>query len=242
MACSVFISDIHLEHARPELSGALEAFLLRHSHCDALYILGDLFEAWIGDDDDAALAEHTAHVLRRFSESGPALHLMPGNRDFLLGEDFCARAGATLLRDPTVINLHGIPTLLMHGDSLCTGDTQYQRFRHQVRQQGWQAEMLSRDRNERRELAVRLRAVSREASSNKPQDIVDVSPAEVSRVMAEHGVRHLIHGHTHRPARHTLADGERWVLGDWRERGWAIEASGSGLLLYDFALQGSDYS
>jgi UDP-2,3-diacylglucosamine hydrolase len=236
VSSSVFISDIHLEDTRPELTSALEEFLYRHRRCDALYILGDLFEAWIGDDDDAVLAKHVAGVLRSFSVGGPALHLMHGNRDFLLGQDFCSRAGAILLCDPTVIDLYGTPTLLMHGDSLCTGDTHYQSFRRQVRMPHWQAEMLGRGLHERREIAVRLRAVSRESISNKPEDIVDVTPAAVTRVMAEHRVKRLIHGHTHRPARHAETYGERWVLGDWRDRGWAIEASSSGLLLYDFPL------
>jgi UDP-2,3-diacylglucosamine hydrolase len=161
---------------------------------------------------------------------------MHGNRDFLLGREFCARVGARLLPDPTVIDLYGTPTLLMHGDSLCTADVHYQAFRSQARVPAWQADMLGRSLGERRELAIQLRTLSREASSNKPQDIIDVTPAEVTRLMKQHGVRRLIHGHTHRPARHALAYGERWVLGDWDQRGWAIEASGSGLRLYEFPL------
>jgi UDP-2,3-diacylglucosamine hydrolase len=231
---NVFISDIHLDPTSPELTFALEGFLRRHSRCTALYILGDLFEVWVGDDDDADLARHVAGVLRNFSDAGPIVYLMQGNRDFLLGQDFCSKAGAILLSDPTVIDLYGTPTLLMHGDSLCIGDTHYQTFRRQVRMPRWRAEMLGRGLNERRELAAKLRVVSRESISNKAEDIMDVSITEVTRVMAEHGVKRMIHGHTHRPACHALVDGERWVLGDWSERGWAIEASRSGLLLYDF--------
>jgi UDP-2,3-diacylglucosamine hydrolase len=233
---SLFISDVHLDHSRPELTRALERFLHRHTRCDALYVLGDLFEAWVGDDDDALLATHIASVMRGFSDAGPDLYLMHGNRDFLLGREFCARVGARLLPDPTVIDLYGTPTLLMHGDSLCTADVHYQAFRSQARVPAWQADMLGRSLGERRELAIQLRTLSREASSNKSQDIIDVTPAEVTRLMKQHGVRRLIHGHTHRPARHALAYGERWVLGDWDQRGWAIEASGSGLRLYEFPL------
>jgi UDP-2,3-diacylglucosamine hydrolase len=219
-----FISDLHLDPARPDVTATLAAFLQEHTDLDALYILGDLFEAWIGDDDDAALATSTAAALRAFSDAGPALYLMQGNRDFMLGRAFCQRAGATLLDDPTVIELYGEPTLLMHGDSLCTADKEYQAFRTQARDPGWQAEMLSRPLPERRALAADLRRISRDAAGNKPEDIVDVSLAEVNRVMAEHTVTRLIHGHTHRPARHTEAGGVRWVLGDWGETAWVVRA------------------
>jgi UDP-2,3-diacylglucosamine hydrolase len=232
-----FISDLHLDARLPELTTAFEEFLHRHGRCDALYILGDLFEAWIGDDDDTLLAGQVAHLLRSFSDGGPALYIMHGNRDFLLGQDFCSSAGAILLPDPAVIDLYGTPTLLMHGDSLCTADAHYQAFRQQARMPHWQSEMLGRSLEERRVLAVQLRAISRESLSNKAEDIVDVTAAEVTRVMAEHRVNRLIHGHTHRPARHVLANGERWVLGDWSARGWAVEASGSGLVLRDFPIQ-----
>jgi UDP-2,3-diacylglucosamine hydrolase len=166
---SFFISDLHLHPARPDLIGALEGFLLQHSRCDAMYILGDLFEAWIGDDDDTALAAQTARLLRSFSDGGPALYLMHGNRDFLLGQAFCARAGAILLPDPSVVDLYGTPTLLMHGDSLCTTDVHYQTFRRQARTVQWQADMLGRSLSERRQLAVQLRAISRESLSNKAE-------------------------------------------------------------------------
>lgn len=236
MSSSYFISDLHLDPSRPELIRALQGFLQRHGDCDALFILGDLFEAWIGDDDNTVLAGQTARLLREFSDGGPALYLMHGNRDFLLGQEFCARAGATLLPDPAVIELYGTPTLLMHGDSLCTEDTDYQAFRQQSRMPGWQADMLALGLEERRRVAVQLRAMSRESLSNKAEDIVDVTPAEVTRVMDAHDVRRLIHGHTHRPAFHAQAGCERWVLGDWSERGWAIKASGNGLTLDSFPI------
>jgi len=236
VSSTFFISDLHLDATRPELSRALAAFLRRHAHCDALYILGDLFEAWIGDDDDAEPALETSDMLRHFSEGGPSLYLMRGNRDFLLGEDFARRCGATLLADPSVIDLYGEPTLLMHGDSLCTADTGYQAFRLQARSSAWQSDILGRPLVERRKLASQLRHLSVEANSNKAEDIMDVTQAEVDRVMSEHGVGQFIHGHTHRPMRHEEAHGGRWVLGDWNRYGWAIKASDGKIDLYNFLI------
>jgi UDP-2,3-diacylglucosamine hydrolase len=234
MASTLFISDLHLDAARPHVGAALAAFLRRHRDCRRLYILGDLFEAWIGDDDDSPLARETAGMLQDFASGGPELLIMRGNRDFLLGERFCRSVGAALLDDPTAIDLHGTPTLLMHGDTLCTRDEAYQAFRRTARSPEWQAELLSKGLAERRAMADRLRQMSREASSRKAEDIMDVTPLEVERVMREHGVAQLIHGHTHRPARHEEPGGIRWVLGDWDTRGWVIEASGSGIELYNF--------
>ncbi|MDZ7781823.1 MAG: UDP-2,3-diacylglucosamine diphosphatase [Halioglobus sp.] len=210
-----FISDLHLEPGSPAKLQALARLLRRIAGCDALYILGDLFDAWIGDDDDADHVRATRRLLRDFSDSGAALYLMHGNRDFLIGEDFCAAAGATLLPDPSRIELYGKPALLMHGDSLCTRDTAYQAFRALSRQPAWRAQVLARSLEERREMAADLRRHSRAATGNKPDDIIDVTPAAVDRAMTNHGVRRLIHGHTHRPGRHAMPAGERWVLGDW---------------------------
>ncbi len=231
MSSTCFISDLHLDPARPAVIQALAAFLKRHTHCAKLYILGDLFEAWPGDDDDSAVATGVANMLRDFSAAGPGLYIMRGNRDFLIGEQFCSAAGATLLSDPTVIDLCGEPTLLMHGDSLCTADADYQKFRRTARDPAWQASMMARPLAERRALAVSLRAMSTEANSLKSEDIMDVSPPEVARQMRAHGVRQLIHGHTHRPARHETDTGLRWVLGAWEEQGWVLEAGVTGLKL-----------
>ncbi|MBN7798342.1 UDP-2,3-diacylglucosamine diphosphatase [Parahaliea mediterranea] len=219
-----FISDLHLDPARPAVTRALAAFLDARRDAEALYILGDFFEAWVGDDDDAPLAREVADLLARYSAAGPALYLMRGNRDFLLGEDYCARAGGTLLADPTVIDLYGRRVLLMHGDSLCTADEAYQQFRRTARSPEWQADILARPLAERRALAAQLRGMSQEANSNKAEDIMDVTPAEVDRVLREHGVDCLIHGHTHRPDHHVHAGGERWVLGDWYEHAWVMKA------------------
>lgn len=234
MSSTCFISDLHLDSARPAATRALARFLLARTGCPRLFILGDLFEAWPGDDDDSPVANEVTRLLQRFSAAGPELFIMPGNRDFLLGEGFCGATGATLLPDPTVIDLYGEPTLLMHGDSLCTADTDYQRFRATARDPAWQAELLSRPLAERRALAAQLRTVSREASSMKPEDIMDVAPGEVSRQMAAHRVRQLVHGHTHRPARHDRDGGTRWVLGAWEELGWVLEAGPDKIGLVNF--------
>ena len=175
-----------------------------------------------------------AERFKAFSEAGPQLYLMQGNRDFLLGEGWCRKVGASLLADPSVIDLYGTPTLLMHGDSLCTADAEYQAFRKQARDPAWQADLLSQALAERRALAARLRAMSKDANSNKAEDIMDVTPSEVDAALAKAGVKRLIHGHTHRPARHEHSNGTRWVLGDWDETGWYIEASEDHFELIEF--------
>lgn len=175
-----------------------------------------------------------AGLLTAFSAAGPALYLMQGNRDFLLGEHFSERVGARLLADPTKIDLYGSPALLMHGDSLCTGDTEYQAFRRQARDPHWQQQLLAQPLAERRALASKLRSMSKEANSNKAEDIMDVTPSEVERAMAEAAVGVLIHGHTHRPARHAHDAGVRWVLGDWDTSGWYLRADSKAIELIDF--------
>ncbi|WP_116364269.1 UDP-2,3-diacylglucosamine diphosphatase [Parahaliea mediterranea] len=233
MAGTWFISDLHLDPGRPAVTRAFSEFLDAHRHADALYILGDFFEAWIGDDDDAPLGQQVASWLADFSAAGPALYLMVGNRDFLLGEDFARRAGATLLPDPSVIDLYGHRVLLMHGDSLCTGDTDYLQFRAMARSPAWQAEVLARPLAERRALAAQLRSMSSESNSNKAEDIMDVTPREVEAALREHGVDCLIHGHTHRPDHHRHANGERWVLGDWHDSALLLKASSGSTLSFE---------
>jgi UDP-2,3-diacylglucosamine hydrolase len=234
-----FISDLHLDETRPQVTVALGALLQRlvdeYDH-PGLYILGDLFEVWVGDDDDRPLVREVTQQLRDFSDAGGSLYLMHGNRDFLIGEAFADAVGATLLDDPTVITPAGDPLLLMHGDSLCTRDEQYQQFRALARSEAWQAEILARPLDERRQLAAQLREVSRDAGSRKADDIMDVTPAEVQRVMTGHGCRTLIHGHTHRPARHEEASGTRWVLGDWDASGWYLQLVGNSLELIEFPI------
>lgn len=237
MPATYFISDLHLEATRPGTVRALRRFLLERQDCDALYILGDLFETWIGDDDDSPLLLEVAEMLKRFSAAGPRLYLMQGNRDFLLGKQFCQRVGGKLLRDPSVVNLYNKPTLLLHGDSLCTRDTEYQAFRKTTRTKAWQAELLARPLEERRALARELRNRSREATSNKAEDIMDVTTEEVERAFLDHEVQHMIHGHTHRPARHEHAAGTRWVLGDWDQKGWYLEVTPDNFTLVDFDIK-----
>ncbi|MGM0691993.1 MAG: UDP-2,3-diacylglucosamine diphosphatase [Pseudomonadota bacterium] len=235
---TLLISDLHLHPGAPEITeGFLKWLDERARGCDALFILGDFFEAWIGDDlldlgaqdptGNAALAARVAAALKRLADDGTTIYLMHGNRDFLLGERFASEAGATLLPDPSLVTLADQRILLMHGDSLCTRDEAYQAFRAQARHPRWQAQVLSMPIQERIALARQLRDQSGEASSNKAEDIMDVTPAEVAKAMAEHGVTTLIHGHTHRPAVHDLeVDGRparRYVLGDWQpEKGWEL--------------------
>ncbi|TDR57316.1 UDP-2,3-diacylglucosamine hydrolase [Halomonas ventosae] len=235
---TLLISDLHLHPGAPQVTeGFLHWLDERARGCDALYILGDFFEAWIGDDlldlgeqdptGNAPLAARIAAALKRLADGGTALYLMHGNRDFLLGERFANEAGASLLPDPSVVTLGGKRVLLMHGDSLCTRDEAYQAFRAQARHPLWQEQVLSMPIQERLALARQLREQSGEANSNKAEDIMDVTPDEVAKAMAEHGVTTLIHGHTHRPAVHDLEvdgrPGKRYVLGDWQPgKGWEI--------------------
>lgn len=214
-----FIADLHLDPSQPS---ALRAFLtvLESSPVPgALYILGDLFETWIGDDDDQPLGEAVAEGLRGLAERGCPLYFIHGNRDFLLGEDFARRSALQLLPEHTVIELHGTPTLIMHGDTLCTDDIAYQNLRRQVRSPAWQTAVLSRSLAERRQLAASLRTESEKALRDKPETITDVNTETVQRIMAEYGVQQLIHGHTHRPAFHDLTVNQqparRIVLGPW---------------------------
>lgn len=213
----LFISDLHLSEAAPELFSAFENFLQDHcSDIDELYILGDLVDAWIGDDDDSAFAEKLSASLRKVVDRGCSLFLMQGNRDFLLGENFAKTVGATLLPEAHVLTLAGEQTLLMHGDSLCIDDTEYQQFRAQARSDAWQQNLLAQPLDQRRAFARQLRDMSQEANQVKADDIMDVNETEVERIMTFHGVSVLIHGHTHRPARHPMPElKERIVLGDW---------------------------
>lgn len=235
------ISDLHLDQQQPHITrGFLDFLQGPAAAAEALYILGDFFEVWIGDDDDAPLAAQIAAALRRYSDSGPRVYLMHGNRDFLLGDSFARRCGATLIPDPSPVTLAGQRVLLMHGDSLCTRDSEYMAFRQQARDPVWQRTLLAKTLPERRQIAAQLRATSKSMSSRKAEDILDVTPSEVTAVMRRHRVRTLIHGHTHRPARHALEiDGkaaERIVLGDWGRLGWCILAERQSLQLIHWPL------
>ncbi|MEM9256263.1 MAG: UDP-2,3-diacylglucosamine diphosphatase [Pseudomonadota bacterium] len=236
MPGSLFISDLHLDASRPAVTRAFADFLQTHRDCDALYILGDLFESWIGDDDPAPLACDVRTLLHSFGDAGPAVYVMQGNRDFLLGETFCANTGASLLPDPTLISLDGVPTLLTHGDSLCTSDTDYQNYRKKVRSPAWQSELMTLSVEERQTLAVQLRRDSQEAKGRKPTDIMDVNADAVSIIMRGHGAQQMVHGHTHRPGRFEEPCGVRWVTGDWDHKGWWLEADSGELKLHSFII------
>ena len=221
---SLFISDLHLSPERPGPAGLFRCFLKETaSQADALYILGDLFDAWVGDDD-LGLPFHAeiAAAIKQLSDTGVPVYLLPGNRDFLAGPELARTAGLTLLPDPTPIDLHGVPTLIAHGDAWCSDDVNYQAFRAQVREPDWQRDFLARPLAERRVMAVALRERSEQAKSGKRPEIMDVNPEAVAGAFRIYGVSRIIHGHTHRPARHHhQVDGrdcERWVLPDWYDR------------------------
>ncbi|MGH8040462.1 MAG: UDP-2,3-diacylglucosamine diphosphatase [Rudaea sp.] len=220
---TLFISDLHLDDARPQLVRAFEELLAGDARAaSALYILGDLFESYIGDDDDAILPARVATALRALCDSGVPVFFLHGNRDFLLGAEYAKRAGMTLLPDPTIIELRDQRTLLMHGDTLCIDDVEYQKFRAQVRDPQWQRNFLAKPLAQRRTFAAQARDASRLHTSSAKPEIMDVNQSAAVAAMRTHGVRRLIHGHTHRPATHRLdLDGraaERIVLGDWYEQ------------------------
>lgn len=226
---TLFISDLHLEESRPDITGAFLGFLEKRAMgVESLYILGDFFEAWIGDDENTPLQQQIAAALDEVRGSGTRIFLMHGNRDFLMGNDYCSRFDGTLLEDPAVIDLYGTPTLLMHGDSLCTADVEYQKFRARMRDPQMQKMMLARPLVERQQMARQLREMSMAKNQGKAEYIMDVTPEEVVKEMQAHGIQQLIHGHTHRPAIHELtANGspaKRIVLGDWDKNVWWVEA------------------
>lgn len=237
----LFISDLHLQEERPDITRAFLHFLEeRAPGAQALYILGDFFEVWIGDDGMSDFQRSIAMALAKLAQSGTQVYLMHGNRDFLLGRAFCRLARCQLLEDPTVIELNGHRVLLSHGDAFCTQDLAYMRMRRWLRNPLSLMLLCNLPLATRQKLARKLRNESRAQTRLKAAEIVDVTPAEVLRAMRRHRVDTLIHGHTHRPAEHLLElDGRparRIVLGDWDSRGWALEADRNGLRLADFAL------
>ncbi|MFN3544447.1 MAG: UDP-2,3-diacylglucosamine diphosphatase [Thiobacillus sp.] len=234
---SYFVADLHLTDERPAATGRFFRFLDEEAAgADALYILGDLFEAWIGDDHDEAVADDTARRLKALAQAGTPVYFLHGNRDFMLATRYAQRAGITLLADPTRIELYGVPTLIMHGDTLCTDDLAYQRFRQRVRHPFVLALLRHLPHTLRRRLARHARAGSEAAKAAKPPEIMDVNEREVARVLRETGVSRLIHGHTHRPAAHRpLVDGlerERWVVPDWYARWGYVVCDASGCALH----------
>jgi UDP-2,3-diacylglucosamine hydrolase len=221
---TLFISDLHLDDRRPETTALLLKFLQDETvNADALYILGDLFEFWLGDDAPSKSSVEIAAALSSLADKGLPCYFMHGNRDFLLGEDYAKSAGMTLLPEEYMVDLYGEQVLLMHGDSLCTDDIPYQQFRSLVRSPAWQQDILSKSPQERLQIALQLRDASADHKDNVDIDIMDVNPGEVKAVFERHNVHRMIHGHTHRPAIHDLeVNGkacQRIVLGDWYTQG-----------------------
>ena len=237
---SLFVSDLHLTEERPEANERFISFVEGKARdAEALYILGDFFEYWVGDDDlgdpfNAVIAGLLANLTR----SGVRLYFLHGNRDFLIGERFCAATGARALPDPSGPEVEGVKTLLVHGDTLCTDDLEYQAWRRRARDPAFQAEFLAKPLAERRQDVLEMREKSRLVVQGKTPQIMDVNEDAVREAMRSHGVRRLMHGHTHRPGHHVLeVDGERcerWVLPDWYGRGGYIEVNRRGPRLMRF--------
>jgi UDP-2,3-diacylglucosamine hydrolase len=233
---TLFISDLHIDASRPAITAQFLDFLARDAAgAEALYILGDLFESWIGDDAPDADQTRAIEGLRALTQGGVPCFVMHGNRDFLLGERFCALSGATLLPDPIVLTLHGESVVVMHGDALCTDDRSYQRLRATVRDPGWQRRFLALSVDQRRALSAAARDGSRAHTAAAGHAITDVNEHSVAGVLRQAGARLLLHGHTHRPAVHEVrVAGQlctRIVLGDWYDQGSAVRWDERGFAL-----------
>jgi UDP-2,3-diacylglucosamine hydrolase len=234
MPSTLFISDLHLGSERPHVVEQFFAFLTGPARqAEALYVLGDLFEYWAGDDDlEDALNHSVAEAFAALASHGTAVKFMHGNRDVLVGREFATRARAALLEDPTLVDLYGTRTLLMHGDTLCTDDVEYQKFRIYAHDPQNQARFLSRPLSQRRAEMEHLRRCSENAKEGKSAAIMDVNLGAVEKVLRKTGYPRLIHGHTHRPARHLhVVDDhtcERWVLADWYASGSYLRCDANG--------------
>ena len=233
---ALVVSDLHLDPARPEIAAQFRAFLAGAARAaSALYVLGDLFELWIGDDDPEPDKRAVIADLRSAADSGVALYFLHGNRDFLLGERFCEETGGTLLTDPTVVERYGRRVLVTHGDALCTDDAPYQRLRALVRDPRWQAQFLALSVGQRQALAREARAGSQAHTQAQPKMLMDVNADAVAAVFRSAGVDTLVHGHTHRPGVHALTvDGRactRIVTGDWYTQGSCLRWDEQGLAL-----------
>jgi UDP-2,3-diacylglucosamine hydrolase len=233
----LFISDLHLSPERPEVTRAFLGFLeSQAASAEALFVLGDLFEAWIGDDDTCPIGIEVTKAFKQLTDKGVALFIQHGNRDFFIGKRFCKATGAILLADEHLVEYMDDTVLAMHGDTLCTDDVDYIRFRKRIRHPISQFLLLSLPLKYRQKLASGMRAKSKAANANKPSAIMDVNAQAVDSVMSNHQVKTLIHGHTHRPDRHQHSHGERIVLGDWHDKGWYVIWDNNGLELQSFAI------
>ncbi len=236
---TLFIADLHLQTEEPAITAGFLRFLRGEAKsADALYILGDLFEAWIGDDDPNPLHREMAAAIHALVDSGVPCYFIHGNRDFLIGKRYARESGMTLLPEEQVLNLYGRNILIMHGDTLCTDDTGYLAFRAKVHTPWIQKVFLALPLFIRNRIAARMRAGSKAANSSKSMTIMDVNPQAVVSVMEKHGVQWLIHGHTHRPDVHSLiASGEaahRVVLGAWHTEGSMVKVTPEGVELIAF--------
>jgi UDP-2,3-diacylglucosamine hydrolase len=231
---SLFVSDLHLTARRPETTGLFIDFLAGPARAaGALYILGDLFDYWLGDDAlDDPFSKRICDALASLAAAGTSTYFLPGNRDFLAGPDFAAATGMRFLIEPTVCDIAGQPTLALHGDTLCTDDTDYQTFRATVRSPAWRQEFLAQPLAERKEYVEALRARSESEKQTKPYSLMDTNVEAVAEAFRRHGVTRMIHGHTHRQACHELTvDGracQRWVLGEWGTTGNALACDAGG--------------
>lgn len=233
---ALFVSDLHLQPSHPATSAAFFAFLKdRAMASQSLYLLGDIFEYWAGDDDlDTMHPKLVASAIREVSDAGVKVYWIGGNRDFLVNRGFAEAAGLTLLDEPYVTGIGGRKVALVHGDAQCTDDVKYMQFRVMVRQPQWQQQFLSMPLSRRKEIIAGLREGSREAQSGKSYEIMDVTPQAIEDLFAATGADIIIHGHTHRPAVHQYGERKRYVLPDWdldtepARGGWiAIDADGA---------------
>ena len=232
-----FISDIHLSENNPHLTNAFKVFLNESKEaCTHLFILGDLFEIWIGDDDDNSFIQDIKKTLIDFTMDGPETFLMHGNRDFLIGEAFANEVGISILSDPYTLDINRMKAILSHGDFLCTGDSEYIEFRNNVRSEEWQKDFLAKSIDERNEIANLLRSESKNATSEKSLEITDVNLETVNNFIQENNPDIFIHGHTHRPKIHQHNSTKRVVLGDWDKCGWYLSIEENSLNLKEFKI------
>jgi UDP-2,3-diacylglucosamine hydrolase len=248
LMATLFISDLHLTEKRPAVTELFLSFLGSDAtSAEALYILGDFFEYWIGDEATGfAEVQPILEGLAALADSGVPVYVMRGNRDVLLGEEFERAAHCQLLQDPTIIDLYGEPTLISHGDYMCTDDTEYQQYRAMVTDPDFQARFLAKDLDEREAIIQTYREISMANSSTKSMEIMDVNPETVVEQMQAHGVQQMIHGHTHRPAIHDIdvsgKPAKRIVLGDWYDQGSVLVCDENGCRLKGLAITASEHA
>ncbi len=247
----ILISDLHLQESRPDITRAFVDFVAAvPAACRRFFILGDLFELWIGDDAESPLADEVAASLQALASRGVKICLMHGNRDFLIGDDYAAHCGGELVSEPFELEVDGADWLLLHGDALCIDDTGYMEFRRMVRNPAWQREFLARPLAERQAWADRAREQSQAATAGKPAEIMDVNHGAVLDLIRDSGRHRILHGHTHRPAVHELPEAGpnpdepalRVVLGDWDRQGWYAAIDGARFTLRNFSLESGESS